>query len=43
MKEGNLEQAKRLFNRAIAEKSHYRHGIDVYEVISMAQQNLQLI
>ena len=26
MKEGNLEQAKRLFNRAIAEKSHYRHG-----------------
>ena len=31
MKEGNLEQAKRLFNRAIADKSPYRHGIDVYE------------
>lgn len=43
MEEGDLEQAKQLFNRAIAEKSHYRQGIDVYEVISIAHQNLQLI
>ena len=44
MKEGNLEQAKRLFKSELSQKkNHYRHGIDVYEVISMAQQNLQLI
>lgn len=43
LKEGDKEQAKRLFNRAIEKRKHYRHGLDIYGVTLMAEQNLQII
>lgn len=43
LKDEKKEQAESLFNRATIKRNSYRHGLDIYEVIAMAHQNLELI
>ncbi|MDR1504472.1 MAG: hypothetical protein LBT43_18655 [Prevotella sp.] len=43
LKNGEKKQAEELFNRAIIKRNNYRHGLDIYEVVAMACQNLELI